>query len=756
MYAVILVFFFGAILGLGLVAEQYEVVDMDEVNMNSGANDSFSVGGMNLIESPRVNYSLIPGHLQDRLLSEGDVYFCTQKAMSETAKQYYLLAAGCGLIAAALDLLWVGDFNLSEAHEWGKDKTEKFVIHIAQKKGYKGDSIKGAIKKLEELNEYKFIGDKATSVYGGGLQHHLRDYSHHFSPIGLYFSLYTQFSNGKMVGTDKFGKLLFTEIEDKTLIGGDVYEKLYNGVVVWFFHLVSDMCGSSGSVGEGTGIPGPILSMIKYFSSTPFAKSISVKYKGDDIGLSTMVSKLFNGTAFKDADHPRGIKFDLRTELGIGNYIVKKNMPNIMVEIITGVMFKIYVFRETLANKKIKDITLGELEEFLKARSLKGHSLSLDKMKALSFGVKNSIEGVHLVIGAAAKGGNVQRAAYLLVNLDYYALGRFIVCTKRSIDQMQTAKKEEIFVSVANDPGIMPSYLSTEQMRILNALLLSKVQYDIDNTKKDALRKKKIEWSYRWQNQMIENEADTLSLRDETKLYDTLAKEITKSDNNNWMYMIAICLSTFEPYFKLDPADSKLKCTIEDPLIYERDVFCKKQSVIDYEDISSWVETYNQSLNEFSGRKESDENVEATYSSIKDIQENISWSNYILSDYDDSELPATSFDDDSDMFDGESPFKGITPSPSNDNIYEFSSRECAKLFVFAKCVLLDRFDNVTEFKNVKYKLDSDLSLLKQAYDSKRENMTKKDVRLYQKLFYPILECDRQISNLMMDPNHGKL
>ncbi len=331
-----------------------------------------------------VNYSLIPAHLQNRLLCDGDVYFHKAKEMSQIARTYYLLAAACGLVASALDVFWVGEFDVFKAHEWGKDKIDGFVMSVAKNKGYKGDSLKEAIKHLEEL--FKFTGDKATDFFGGGKQHHLRDWSHHFSVLGLIFSLFTQFSDGKVIGTDKLGDLAVYKLKDAELemIGKDIPEKIYNGGVIWFFHLVSDMAGSSKAVGEGTGIPGPILSMLKVFSSTNFGKSIRVNYKGKDIDLSVMISKLFNGTAFKDVNNPRGVPFDLRTELGLGAFIVKKNLPNIFVEVVAGAMFKVFVFQQTLAKKDIREITFNDVKQLITAKSVEGSSLTYEKMIAIS------------------------------------------------------------------------------------------------------------------------------------------------------------------------------------------------------------------------------------------------------------------------------------------------------------------------------------------------------------------------------------
>lgn len=45
--------------------------------------------------------------------------------------------------------------------------------------------------------------------------------------------------------------------KSKIFIGKDVPTKILFGTLVWFFHLVSDVAGSSSSVGKsgGTGIP---------------------------------------------------------------------------------------------------------------------------------------------------------------------------------------------------------------------------------------------------------------------------------------------------------------------------------------------------------------------------------------------------------------------------------------------------------------------------------------------------------------------
>lgn len=94
------------------------------------------------------------------------------------------------------------------------------------------------------------------------------------------------------------------------------------GTISWFFHLVSDMAGSSSTAGitGGTGIPGPILALAKEISALPFFKNLMVD---DNMSLSLFLSKLFNGTLMMHYDEngqiikKSVIKFDLRGELGV-------------------------------------------------------------------------------------------------------------------------------------------------------------------------------------------------------------------------------------------------------------------------------------------------------------------------------------------------------------------------------------------------------------------------------------------------------
>lgn len=95
----------------------------------------------------------------------------------------YLIAASCGLVSGALSVFWSKKFDLENAHKWGNDKADEIVVDVAKHFGYEGDALEKAIQHLEE--RFPMAGDVLTNDFGGGKQRHLRDFSHHASPLGL-------------------------------------------------------------------------------------------------------------------------------------------------------------------------------------------------------------------------------------------------------------------------------------------------------------------------------------------------------------------------------------------------------------------------------------------------------------------------------------------------------------------------------------------------------------------------------------------
>lgn len=268
-------------------------------------------------------------------------------------KTDYMVAASCGILTGLLDSFWVGEFSLAKAQDWGRSKINSLVVKVAQVRGYSKDELEGAIKFLEK--DAPMASDKLTNTWGGGLQHHFRDFAHHASIVGLVFSLLMQFT-GKSYGTNTEGNFEIHELPDKALIGVTVEEKLFNGIVLWALHLVSDMAGSSNSAGKGTGIPGPILSLAKELSVLPGVKSLQFNYKGKSISISVMLSKIFNGTAFEHTSNRDLIKFDLRTEIGVYAYGVKQSIPVVINQCAIRAFYFVRRLCWEISNKHTKDI----------------------------------------------------------------------------------------------------------------------------------------------------------------------------------------------------------------------------------------------------------------------------------------------------------------------------------------------------------------------------------------------------------------
>ena len=272
-------------------------------------------------------------------------------------KADYALAVTSGVLAGLVDSLFVGEFSLEYANQWGNQQAEKLVLKVAKYQGYGGADLGQAIKLLED--QFPIAADKATAAFGGGLQHHLRDFSHHPTPVGLVCSILTQFT-GNVYGTDVAGAFQCVPLnkDGLNLVGKSFPEKIMFGAVNWFFHMVSDVAGSSGTVMKGsfgTGLPGPLVSLLKEFSSTRLFKKQDAKgYKE----FSVYISKLFNGTLLGERDSKGNLiplKFDLRTEMGVAMQVGKQTIPVIINECIVRSFFLLRRLLQELSRDDIQD-----------------------------------------------------------------------------------------------------------------------------------------------------------------------------------------------------------------------------------------------------------------------------------------------------------------------------------------------------------------------------------------------------------------
>ena len=355
------------------------------------------------------------------------VYVCEYDAADKTD---YIIAAASGIPTGIIDSLWVGEFSLSEAQDWGRSKTNSFVIKVAQIRGYGKNDLEGAIRHLEIMAPIP--SDQLTSIWGGGLQHHFRDFAHHASIVGLIFSILTQFT-GLSYGTNTEGLFEIHELPNKALIGTNFEEKIYNATVIWMLHLVSDMAGSSNNAGKGTGIPGPILSFAKAISVLPGIRNLHFNYKEDDITLSTMLSKIFNGTAFEHTSNKDLKRFDLRTELGTYAYSAKQSIPVIINQCIIRAY---YFVRRLCVEFNNKGITkLADIARLNPSHFLPRNNKCIRRMATISSGVFCAIDTSDAAIRAFLSGAESKTAfaTNFLLRTNFGGIGSFLISIKNDV-----------------------------------------------------------------------------------------------------------------------------------------------------------------------------------------------------------------------------------------------------------------------------------------------------------------------------------
>lgn len=347
----------------------------------------------------------------------------------------YMVAAASGIIAGLIDSFFVGEFSFERENSWGNEKVNSFVSKVAKSQGYKGDDLAGAIKSLED--KFPIAADKATSAFGGGKQHHLRDFSHHPTPVGLFFSLLTQFT-GRVYGMDTAGTFMSYELTgaELMLVGKDMPQKLLFGVVYWFFHVVSDIAGSSSSVlsgSAGTGLPGPIVSLLKELSALPFFSNTN----GDgNKEFSVLISKLFNGTLLgkRDADGKLvPVKFDLRTEIGVVHELGRQAVPVIINEcIVRG-----FYFVRRLCNeiKTCNAQSVSDLKNINWTNTLPVKNRTIIRMLTISTGTMTAVDLADAAIRSAIKcGGNpAALASGFILRINFVGIGRFAIAVVSDI-----------------------------------------------------------------------------------------------------------------------------------------------------------------------------------------------------------------------------------------------------------------------------------------------------------------------------------
>ena len=491
----------------------------------------------------------------------------------------YIVAIASGIVCGILDILWVGEFDLAHGRSIASDKVDSFVKNTAEMlEGKTFDDVKSAVQALEK--HFPIPSDGNTSDFGGGKQHHLRDFAHHPTIVGLVFSLLTQFTE-KSYGTDVNGRFITVDVLEKSkpFIGKDIPEKILMGTIIWFFHLVSDMAGSSSTAGTtgGTGIPGPLLALAKEVSAIPFFKNIKVD---DDMSMSLFLSKLFNGTLMMKRDEKGQIvkdsiiKFDLRGELGVAVELCKQAVPVVANECFVRAFYFIRHFAMEMKENRVGCFADMKMIDWDTVKPLNNPTIA--RMLTISTGVFTVLD-----IGEA-----IATQKYW-VSINYVGIGRFAVAISSDVSwglkvrdvkkirgiyeniKHQTFGKTDanIYKRIGDDMDLQMDKLglSLEQTEMLYNLEYYKTFNDIEMTKLpvtgEVIKELKSEWLKEW-SKFISNGFESFTQISGAEMHwysiDELQERIAANDPQKpWYRLILLEAMLFEPYYPLGTEKDK-------------------------------------------------------------------------------------------------------------------------------------------------------------------------------------------------------
>lgn len=477
----------------------------------------------------------------------------------------YIVAAASGLLCGMLDVFGVGEFDLARGRSLAAEDVKEYVQKVAQKiDDYKGNDLTDAVSFLEK--KFPIPSDGNTSDFGGGLQHHMRDFAHHPTLLGLFFSILTQFTGCSfgMYESGVFGCVPVPE-KSKGCIGKDIPDKLIKGTVDWFFHLVSDMAGSSATAAAsgGTGIPGPLLALAKEISALPIFKNTD---------SASFLMRVFNGTIFAQRDEngrlikETVIRFDLRGELGALYEMGRQALPVLANECIVRAFY--FIRRLVAEIRRINPHSLDDLSGIEWRSVVPAKNPTITRMLVVATGVFTAVD----VTGA------VVTEKYLL-SVNYVGVARFAIALgpemvyvmkrrdlKKLRDMYQTIERSTFdeddkknYERIANSMGIDKFGITLEQTEILYNLEYLKTRNDIAATStrinREAIKSLKGDWLREWKRFMEEGFAEFTGVEGaELHWYsrEELLRRISGLDPEKpWLRLVLLEAMIFEPYFPL-------------------------------------------------------------------------------------------------------------------------------------------------------------------------------------------------------------
>ena len=423
-------------------------------------------------------YELFQSKINDFLQDYSETVEEIEKLTCQADGIDYIFAVVAGLIAGMIDIIFVGEWNFKEAKAISNEKVNNKIISFAKKHPdylcFCNNSLEGkgeprfypldserlatAIRFLEWKyplpgdNSWKGVADKVTPK-----SHHLDDFSHHPTLIGLICSIVSQFTgSATYVNCEGDSIIIPIDIDENGMLEGKTPSaKITSGVLNWIInvikgrrgHLYSDMGGSKSTAGGGMGIPGSWMSFVKELSALPIFRESDFSeklYKAFTKGIGEGKNQLNLGTfnaLFQGADN----KLDSRTEGAIKHELKRQAIPVVINEI----MVRCFYFSRRLYSE-IKEKQEIELIEWKKVIPFGNRTIV--RMMTISTGTMEVLDLTDAAIRGALKSGanGVVFAQQFVLRINFVGIGRFAVSCSADIAMGEKKKRLEIALASAD------------------------------------------------------------------------------------------------------------------------------------------------------------------------------------------------------------------------------------------------------------------------------------------------------------------
>jgi hypothetical protein len=513
----------------------------------------------------------------------------------------YAIAISSGIISGFVDSIFVKELSLKDAHEWGSQKINTMVIQIANALGADSKELADAIHFLED--KYPLASDGVTANFGSGLQHHLRDFTHHPSLLGLIASLLMQFT-GKALGTDTAGELFLADVPPEN-IGSTFQEKLIKGTLSWFLHLVSDMAGSSSNPGKGTGIPGPILSLAKEVSALPIFKNA----KSDEDTFRKTISRLFNGTLLAERDSNGKItspfRFNLREEAGLTRAISSQSIAVAINDCCIKLFYYFWALHEYLLNHE-----QTSLEDLLKVDwmdLIPNYASDIRRMRTIASGTFCAIDLTDASIRSLLAKSHVGETTFWVsfaLRINIPGICYFVVACAVDVRAETKSRKSRTKFQMLD---LSPFQYSKEEFQLLYSLQRQMLLYDAELTTPSSNRKEKDEWLNEWETSILRSLGQTLPdpssfFFDEHHIRSVFGTDHTPAFQESRLQIVLFNATLFEPYLVETPDGHPVKKTRKLDHDYLVEVLAHSTQLLDKNEIGQIRKTYKSFQKKISGQ----------------------------------------------------------------------------------------------------------------------------------------------------------